>query len=215
MKFLTEAYLNTLRGLGDTDLEIGPSGNVSFRDGEDIYITPTGATFGDTLKTGLSRSELNGDVVEGPKPSSDLAAHKVIYQSRQDIKAIVHTHSHYVTVMAALGKNLPIITTMQADYIGKSIDCVPFSNHRTTGYGDTGHFVHGNYFLLGKHGGLVLFSDVDSGVISKSMRAFEEVCRLHYDILIASKLTKIESQPILEDEVLVINNYYQTAYGNN
>ncbi|MCV5435291.1 class II aldolase/adducin family protein, partial [Escherichia coli] len=58
---------------------------------------------------------LDGEVVEGErKPSSELDMHLIYYRNREDINALVHTHSPYAKTIASLGWELPAVSYLIA-----------------------------------------------------------------------------------------------------
>lgn len=212
---LLHSFYETARKIAALNLEVGPSGNLSFRESDDQFvITPTGTSFAEVDLDRLAIYSAATEKYTGAKPSSDTTAHVAIYKNRPDVQAIVHTHTHYSVVLAMLGQDIPVHSTMQADYVGGSIKCVPFANHRREGYGKAEHFARGSYFLLEKHGGALLFDHQDSAKIANSVQAFAEIARLHYEYLVSSTLLGIERHTLSEDEIGLINNYYATQYGD-
>lgn len=217
MNDITKNFVSTCKELADLDLEIGPSGNLSFRGTDDeMVITPTGSYFGDIAENFLALCRVSdGGILKGAiKPSSDLKAHIEIYKQRSDVQAILHTHAHFATVLAMLGQDIPVHNTMHADYFGGTIKCVPFANHRQHGYGELSHFKSGRAFLLEKHGALIVFNHQNMESIVSEMRAFAEIARLHYDFLVGSSALSIERESIAEDHLKSIHKYYKTEYGN-
>ncbi|MBM4241824.1 MAG: class II aldolase/adducin family protein [Euryarchaeota archaeon] len=80
----------------------GKSGNVSFRfnDGDVslVAITPTGFSLKNIEKKDVVLVEMNGNILNGDSnPSSELIMHIKIYENRDDINGIVHTHSPFAT----------------------------------------------------------------------------------------------------------------------
>lgn len=208
-------FLDTCQKLGALQLEIGPSGNLSFRSEFDrLYITPTGTEFNQINQDCISSAVISDASTTGPKPSSDLEAHISIYKRFPEVKAIVHTHAHYVVLMAMLGVEIQVHNTMQADYFGNRIPCVSFSNHRQGGYGSFDNVSDGKAFLLEKHGGLLLFKHQDSEIIKKETQAFAEVAHLYYEYLITAKILSIEANPLTADDLVTIHDYYSNEYGD-
>jgi L-fuculose-phosphate aldolase len=67
-------------------------GNLSIRDGDDIWITPARVDKGSLRRTDIVRVRADG-TVEGPhKASSELPFHQAIFQARGDLRGIVHAH---------------------------------------------------------------------------------------------------------------------------
>lgn len=91
------------------------SGNFSILDKEsgNLVITPSGIDrFSLTLED-IPVLDLNGQIIEASKrgkPSSEYPMHIEAYKTRDDVTAVIHTHSHYATAFAILGKEIqPII----------------------------------------------------------------------------------------------------------
>ncbi len=105
------------------------SGNVSMRDTKTglILIKPSGVPYEQIDESKIVVLDIDGNVVEGTcKPSSDTASHLYIYQHRDDVNGIVHTHSRFAAVFAALGKNIPVVITETAEEFGGEIPCSEF-----------------------------------------------------------------------------------------
>ncbi len=62
----------------------------------------------DCVEVGISDSAVPEEHRSGPQPSSELALHLAIYRGT-DAEAIVHTHSHYATVLSTVVDELPAI----------------------------------------------------------------------------------------------------------
>lgn len=106
------------------------SGNVSGRDRETglVVIKPSGVRYEDLGPDAMVVLDLEGKVREGTlKPSSDTASHLYIYRNRGDVGGVAHTHSHYATAFAALGKPIPCVLTAMADEFGGPIPCGGFA----------------------------------------------------------------------------------------
>lgn len=106
------------------------SGNVSARDRETGYmvIKPSGVPFNQLRPQDMVVLDMKGKVIEGMrKPSSDTYSHLYIYQHREDVNGIVHTHSRYATAFAAVGMPIPCVLTAMADEFGGAIPCGGFA----------------------------------------------------------------------------------------
>ncbi|MEI6948762.1 class II aldolase/adducin family protein [Paraflavisolibacter sp. H34] len=76
------------RGLTTTS-----GGNISIIDENgDIWVTPSAIDKGSLLPADIVCVKKDGTIVGRHKPSSEFPFHKAIYQSRPDIKAIIHAH---------------------------------------------------------------------------------------------------------------------------
>lgn len=82
-----------------------------------IVIKPSGVPYAELRPEMLVVTDLDGRVVEGAlRPSSDLPTHVVLYRAFEQIGGVVHTHSHFTTVWAQSGREIPCLGTTHADY---------------------------------------------------------------------------------------------------
>lgn len=72
-------------------------GNLSVRDGHDIWITGTGTMLGRLRERHISLVKPDGSF-EGPPPSSDTALHLAVY-ALGGAGAVVHAHPHHAIAM--------------------------------------------------------------------------------------------------------------------
>lgn len=88
-------------------LVTGKAGNISFKyDKDTIAITPTLKSLNNLNVEDIVLVKLNGDVITKGTPSSEINMHLEIYKKREDVKAIVHTHSPYATGFAFSNKKI-------------------------------------------------------------------------------------------------------------
>lgn len=107
----------------------GTSGNIALRDDEDdvIAITPSGIPYAGMTVEDIAIVDLNGKWLDGKyKPSSEVPMHTAVLRARPDIKATVHTHAMFATIMA-MGEDpvLRPITPPQCEFTPVGI--VPFT----------------------------------------------------------------------------------------
>ena len=82
-----------------------------------VVIKPSGVPYDRMTANDLVVTDLDGRTVEGAlRPSSDLATHLVLYRAFPSIGGVVHTHSHYATVFAQAGREIPCLGTTHADH---------------------------------------------------------------------------------------------------
>ena len=116
------------RRLVRSGLTVGTFGNLSVCDRERnlVAISPSGMDYFATAPEDVGVVDLRGEVVEGGrKPSSELDLHCLLYQSRPDVGAVVHTHSTYATVLACLRWPIDPIHYLVA-YSGRDVPCIPY-----------------------------------------------------------------------------------------
>lgn len=113
----------------DKGLINGTSGNIAMRDDVDdvVAITPSGISYTGMTAEDIAIVDLDGKWLEGPyKPSSEVPMHTAVMRARPDVKATVHTHSMFATIMA-MGDSPEIrpITPPQCEFTPVGI--VPFT----------------------------------------------------------------------------------------
>ena len=91
------------------------SGNLSIRLGDEVCITPTSMEYDVIEPADIVVVGLDGAVRRGSRrPSSETPLHCLVYQTRPDVSAIVHTHSPHATTLAVLGLPIPAVHYMIA-----------------------------------------------------------------------------------------------------
>jgi len=118
-KVVLEAAKYILR----TDLVKGTWGNVSYREEDRMWITPSGVPYDEMGENDIAVVDLDdGEWIEGNfKPSSELPMHLEIYRIFPEIKAIVHFHAVYSSAFSAFDEDVPCYTEDQAQIIGGRI----------------------------------------------------------------------------------------------
>lgn len=207
--YSTLDLLNYVKELKKHNLDILSSGNISLRlDANHIAIKPTGLNYDDLTLEDISVVDLQGNLILGLKASSDLDIHLKIFSERKDINCIIHTHSHYATVMSCLNLSLKVLTTLHADYFGKEILCMRYINHRKSNLGVKFIELHTNVCLLERHGTLIVDADPKKAI--KSAVVIEEISKLNFHIMQLQR----KISPMLEEDICSLNEYYATTYGN-
>jgi len=98
--------------LYDRHLTCGAGGSVSVRTAEkEVLIKPSGFSLGDLLPEHVVKVNLKGKVLRGEhRPSTDTPWHLMIYESRPEVRAIVHAHPPTCGGFACAGVSLDIPT---------------------------------------------------------------------------------------------------------
>ena len=108
----------------------GKSGNISTRSNEtDLLITPSGWSFMDIKPNDIVHVSSDGSV-QTLKPSSELPVHKIIYDTRTDINAVIHAHPTKATALAVAGIDL---NTHIIPELSVSLGPVPLIAYRLPG----------------------------------------------------------------------------------
>ncbi|WP_049921443.1 class II aldolase/adducin family protein [Halopiger djelfimassiliensis] len=111
----------------------GRTGNISVRDGRDgdaFAVTPTGVPYdgfdaADVPVVGTDGEQRDGRMA----PSSEVPMHAAIYR-REDVGAIVHTHSPWATTLAVARRPLPPIHYMIVA-VGKRVPVAEYAPYGT------------------------------------------------------------------------------------
>ena len=159
----------------EADLTTGTGGNLSIlnKDQNLVAISPSGVDYFDVKKEDIVVIDLDGKTVEGKnKPSSELAMHLAVYNNREDIASVVHTHSIYATSIACLNIDLPAVHYMIA-VAGDKVPCAEYASFGTEELAQNAVESLGDKYkavLLANHG--VLGCGVD---IKRAFKVAEEV----------------------------------------
>jgi L-ribulose-5-phosphate 4-epimerase len=116
----------------------GTAGNMSVRDpaSELVAISPSGMPYPSVRPRDVVIVDLDGKVVAGKrKPSSETPMHTMVLRRFPRIGAIVHTHSHFSTVVSCIRDELPPILTEVCLVVGPR---VPVTRYGLTGTPDIG-----------------------------------------------------------------------------
>jgi L-ribulose-5-phosphate 4-epimerase len=126
---LREQVLAANRSLASRGLAPFTFGNASGVDRAEgaVVIKPSGVKYDAMTPDDLVVVDLDGGVVEGARrPSSDLATHLVLYRAFTSIGGVAHAHSHYATVFAQAGKEIPCLGTTHADVFNGPVPVTRF-----------------------------------------------------------------------------------------
>ncbi|HOV21462.1 MAG TPA: class II aldolase/adducin family protein [bacterium] len=106
-------------------LVAGSGGNISAREGNFVYLSPSGFFLDDIknnewVKVDIKTGEIYGEL----KPTCEISTHLGIYKEREDVKVVFHTHPpltvglissgmdfkpFFPDFVAVLGKEVPVI----------------------------------------------------------------------------------------------------------
>lgn len=149
----------------------GTGGNISIRCGEYVAISPSGVEYDAMTAEDVPVVDVKGNVVfSSLTPSSELSMHLACYKKREDIGAIVHTHSTFAATIACMERPLPPIHYL-IGYAGNSVPCIPYYPF---GSEELAHAaaeaMTQNGLLLGHHGLLTVGPNIE-----RAFAAAEEV----------------------------------------
>jgi len=132
---LCQAVIDYAHRMTEKGLIAGTWGNISVRiPGTDtIAITPSGRDYMTLVPNDIAIVNMNGEWVGGNyKPSSELPLHLAVYRARQDVGALIHTHSIYASACAAARRSIPAIIEDVAMMNGGDIEVAEYAANGST-----------------------------------------------------------------------------------
>ena len=145
-------------------------GNVSVRvPGEDAYaITPSSYDYGKMEPGDICVLGLDGRHILGVKKASiEASMHAAVYERRDDVSVIIHTHQPYASALALMERPIPALFDEQVRYLGRSVELVWYAPSGTSFLKKnvTKKLANGaNAYILENHGVLVLGGDAEQAV---------------------------------------------------
>jgi L-fuculose-phosphate aldolase len=128
-----QALADGARRVAGSGLVVGSAGNLSAHSDEEILITPRRCDLATVEPEDCVRLRLaDGAVLEAPDgsdPSSEAPLHRAVYAG-SDAKAIVHTHSHFATVLSTLVDELPAVHYAMTAFGGR-VRVAPYATFGT------------------------------------------------------------------------------------
>ena len=148
----------------ETGLTKGTGGNLSIFNREKGYmaISPSGIDYFKIKTEDVVVLDLEGNKIDGDKePSSEYDMHRIFYKNREDIDAIIHTHTMYATTIACLNWDLPPVHYMIA-LAGLNVRCAKYATYGTKELGENVFeaMKDRNAVLLANHGMLAGAKDL-------------------------------------------------------
>lgn len=127
---IRESMVAAARSLFSRGFTHGSTGNISVRQGERVYVTPTGSSLGTVEADDISVMDLEGVSISGPKPSKEAFLHVAMLRARPRDSAVVHTHSTYSAAVSCLAgldpaDAIPPLTAYFAMRVGR-VQLLPY-----------------------------------------------------------------------------------------
>ena len=201
-----QAVIAAVQRLDALGMNRGSTGNVSARSGEGMLITPTGMG-AEVRPQDLVWMGWDGTVRGNWKPSSEWHFHLAVYRARNDVQAVVHTHSTHAAALACLRRPLPAFHYMVAVAGGSDVPLVPYFTFGTTALSDG--VVHAlkerDACLLANHGLVAVGTTVAQAM--KVVQEIESLCEVYLKALAVG-----EPAVLSDDEMAVVINKFR-SYG--
>jgi L-fuculose-phosphate aldolase len=166
------------RQLAEAGLAPGKAGNLSERHGELVAVTPTGASLATVQASQISVVDIEGSLVAGPPPTSELALHLGAYR-RFSAGAVAHIHGAVGTALSCVLDEVPAIH-YQMVALGGSVRVADYATFGTPELADaTLSALRDRYaVLMANHGALTYGEDLEEAV--ERAKLLEWACTLYW-----------------------------------
>jgi len=162
------------------NLTHGTCGNISCRvDKEKILITPSSLPYGGIKPDDILLVNLDGEVLEGKRnPSVETPFHTAIYKNREDVKAIIHTHSQYALAVSSVVDSIPVFLDEIFSHIGGELTVSRYALPGSDELAENLLNVLGdkNAALLSNHGAVCCGKNLDEAL--EVARVVEQICKI-------------------------------------
>ena len=205
MRFKKE-IIDASKYLLQLQFNIGSEGNISYRQKNEIYITPSGIKTSNLKPKDISKVDLNGKVLNKNKPSSEILLHSWIYRNHKDIKAVVHSHSKWASILSCMRISISSFHYMVAEFGGNDIKCskyATFGSEKLSKY--VNKVLHKRKGCLIANHGQVTIGDSLEEAVDLSI-ALEKLSEQFYYLLI-TKQTKLLSNGEMRKIVKLFEDY--------
>lgn len=192
------------RLLYDRHLVHAEGGNTSIRIGDKIWITQTGTVLGRLAEEDLTKLSLNGEVIQGGKPSKEWPMHLAMYKARPDAHAVIHIHPTYSIAYSTLLTEpsldaVPAYTSALYRRAGR----IPMIDYYPVGSAELHHAItklapHFYAILLRQHGITVASTNLSNGL--GIIEEIEQCCHI-------ALLTDGKGIPISDEEKTAIDEF--------
>ncbi len=203
------AVLAAARKMQSLGLSPGRSGNVSVRWKDGMLITASGVRPEDmdADEDAVFVDAAGKCAVAGKAASSEWRFHKVVYDARPGINALVHCHSRFATALACAHLPIPSFHYMVAKAGGADIPLAPYATYGTPKLAKhvAAALASRNACLLANHGQIAI-----GATLEDALELAEEV-----EVLAAQYVTaRSLGEPVLlsTDEMALVAEKFKT-YG--
>lgn len=152
-----------MRRLYEKNLTTSYGGNISIRYGKYYLISETCIDKSLIKPNNISLMTFDDKNINGIKPSSEFMIHRMVYQNRPDINAIIHAHPPYATAFALSNQRL---NSSISSEMYKNLGNIVIAEYAKPGSKDLADIVaaasrKSNSIIMSNHGVIVLSSKID------------------------------------------------------
>ncbi|MDG6939900.1 MAG: class II aldolase/adducin family protein [Nitrososphaerota archaeon] len=195
---LSEEVAHTIRRLYGRGLVSGVGGNASVRldDGAHILVTPSGYFKGGIASGDLVKVALDGNVVEGAGPSSELPTHLEAYRRRSDVMAVVHGHPPTAVGLITAGLDISPLTPEHAVMV-RQLKVVDFATPGARGAAAVAPYLDGCDVVGIRNHGFFAFARTLHDAASK-IEVLEESAKIYVAMAQVGDVRTLEPSTVAE-----------------
>lgn len=193
----------------NANLTKGTGGNLSIYNRKEklMAITPTGIDFFKIEPKNIVIMNENNEIIDSEnEPSSEWYMHKIVYEQRKDIDAIIHSHTMYATIFACLRRNI-LPTHYMIAVAGKDVKCAKYATYGSKELAENAllGMKDRKAVLLANHGILAGSKDL--------LNTFNIIEEVEYCAEVYYRARTIGNPVILDDEEMTIMAEKFKTYG--
>lgn len=161
---------------------VAHDGNISFFNGNIVFITPANISKGFMREDQMVEMTLDGAVLNGNIPSSECKMHLAVYRNNKNVRAVVHSHPLYATTFACMGTPLKSEILAEAKF---QLGDLPLAKYEIPGTEEAAQSVvpycsDYNGVLLEKHGLITWGKDLNDAFFKTEIAEF--LAKITYNI---------------------------------
>lgn len=176
-----------------------------------VYLTPSGMDYLKCTEDDVVVCKENGEIVEGTrKPTIEKELHLMIYRTRPDVQAVVHTHPMYSTVFSCMGEVIPLILDEAAQTLGAPCKTCEYALPGTTKLAEVCAEAlkdGSNSCLLQSHGAVCVGNSMESAF--KVAKVLEVTAQIYYMI----RATGGTPIALSQDDIKAMQEFVKYHYG--
>lgn len=203
--------LQTARLLPKYNLVWMAGGTVCARDPQTGYVvvTPSGLDYERLTPGDMTVTDMDMNLVEGKfRPSVALNLWIGFMRARNELNAVVHTHSPYATAFSVAYQPIPVITETMANWFGQPVQVTRYLSVEDPEFSTLPVKVMGNGYavLLGNHGPITVGKMLEHAL--ERAVTLEEAARTY-------SIARTINVPVTltEEQARASFDYYHNRYG--
>lgn len=184
------------RQLGAAGLAFGASGNLSLRRDDEVLTSPAGAELAGLQAADIVAVNLDGEVVAGGVPTSELGLHLELYR-QHGAGAVVHSHPPVGSALSCVLREVPAIHYAMHE-LGGTIPVAPYARFatpelaRAVSAAIEGHTA----VLMANHGAVTVADDLE-GAVHRALLV-EWACTVYWRAAAVGEPAALDAEQVAE-----------------